>query len=156
MSAAPVVSAAQSGESPVRHALRRLSVYLRRNALYYSIWTLLTLAYVGSFIAVPILVGWAIAGGFDPDVSREAFLGRCGVLLAVALVRSVLRYASRLMVFNAAREVEYEMRNDLFAHLQRLPQSFYLAWRTAFRHGIALALWRLGADRARIARWTGR
>ncbi|MEZ4291700.1 MAG: ABC transporter transmembrane domain-containing protein [Myxococcota bacterium] len=34
------------------------------------------------------------------------------------------------MVFDAAREVEYEIRNDLFAHLQRQPQSFYFRWRT--------------------------
>jgi ATP-binding cassette subfamily B protein len=130
MSAAPILSAAQTGDSPVRHALRRLSVYLRRNALYYSVWAVLTLGYVAAFIAFPILVGWAIAGGLDPAVSREAFAWRCGVLFAVAVVRSMLRFASRILVFNAAREVEYEMRNDLFAHLQRLPQSFYFDWRT--------------------------
>lgn len=130
MSAAPVVSAAVTGDSPVRHALRRLSVYLRRNALYYSVWALLTLGYVASFIAFPILLGWAIAGGLDPAVGREEFAWRCGALLGVAIVRSGLRFASRLLVFNAAREVEYEMRNDLFAHLQRLPQSFYFDWRT--------------------------
>ena len=33
-------------------------------------------------------------------------------------------------VFDAAREVEYEIRNDLFSHLQRQPQSFYFHWRT--------------------------
>ena len=114
----------------VRHALRRLSVYLRRNALYYGVWTLLTLGYVASFIAFPILLGWAIAGGLDPAVGRGEFAWRCGALLGVAIVRSALRFASRLLVFNAAREVEYEMRNDLFAHLQRLPQSFYFDWRT--------------------------
>jgi len=130
MSAAPVISAAVTGDSPVRHALRRLSVYLRRNALYYGVWTLLTLGYVASFIAFPILLGWAIAGGLDPAVGRGEFAWRCGALLGVAIVRSALRFASRLLVFNAAREVEYEMRNDLFAHLQRLPQSFYFDWRT--------------------------
>lgn len=130
MSAAPILSAAQTGDSAVRHALRRLSVYLRRNAVYYSVWAVLTLAYVASFIAFPILVGWAIQGGLDEGASSPVFLWRCGALFGVALVRSVLRYASRLLVFNAAREVEYEMRNDLFAHLQRLPQSFYFDWRT--------------------------
>ena len=59
MSAAPVTSAAEMGESPVRHALRRLSVYLRRNGVYYTGWTILTLFYVAAFVAVPILVGWA-------------------------------------------------------------------------------------------------
>ena len=130
MSADRILSAEETGDSPVRHALRRLSVYLRRNAVFYTVWSALTLAYVAAFIALPILVGWAISGGLDPDVTRREFLGRCGLLFAVAIVRAGLRFASRLLVFNAAREIEYEMRNDLFAHLQRLPQSFYFDWRT--------------------------
>jgi hypothetical protein len=44
MSVAPVLSAAQTGDSAVRHALRRLSLYLRRNSRYYVIWAALTLA----------------------------------------------------------------------------------------------------------------
>ncbi len=49
---------------------------------------------------------------------------------AATLVRGALRYVSRTQLFNLAREIEYEMRNDLFAHLQRLPQSFFQRWRT--------------------------
>ena len=130
MSAAPVISAAQSGETPVRHALRRLSVYLRRNLFYYGFWTLITLAYVAAFVAFPMMVGWSIAGALDPEVPRSETQMRFLALLGVAVARGALRFFSRLLVFTAAREVEYEMRNDLFAHLQRLPQSFYFDWRT--------------------------
>jgi ATP-binding cassette subfamily B protein len=42
----------------------------------------------------------------------------------------VLRFFTRQLVFDAAREVEYEIRNDLFDHLQHMPQSFYHGWRT--------------------------
>src|SRR5262249_45657231 len=55
---------------------------------------------------------------------------RCAWLAAVVAVRAALRFVSRTQIFNAAREVEYEIRNDLFAHLQRLPQSFFFRWRT--------------------------
>jgi ATP-binding cassette subfamily B protein len=41
-----------------------------------------------------------------------------------------VRYFSRTLVFNAAREIEYELRNDIFTHLVSLPQSFYFRWRT--------------------------
>lgn len=118
-----------AGDSPVRHALRRLWGYIRHNALYYVLCTLLTLAYAATFVGVPILVGWAITGAVE-GASRDEIGFRCGALLAVALGGSVLRYFSRTLIFNAAREVEYEMRNDLFAHLQRLPQSFYGRWHT--------------------------
>jgi ATP-binding cassette subfamily B multidrug efflux pump len=125
--AAPVTRI--EGESPVRHALRLLWVYIRRNAWYYVLCTVLTLAYSGTFVAVPLLLGSAISGAME-GVARDEVLRRCGFLLLVALAGAVLRYFSRTLVFNAAREVEYEMRNDLFAHLQRLPQSFYFRWHT--------------------------
>ena len=130
MSAAPVLSAEETGDSPVRHALRRLSVYLRRNLVYYSFWALLTLGYVAAFVAFPMMVGWSIEGAMDPDLPPEALQTRFIALLGVAVARGGLRFFSRLLVFTAAREVEYEMRNDLFAHLQSLPQSFYFDWRT--------------------------
>jgi len=130
MSEAAAIPRFEVGQSPVRHALRRLWVYLRRNGSYYAWWTLLVLAYVAGFVWVPILVGWAIEAAVDPEIPAAELHMRCGVLLAVAIGRSVLRYFSRALVFNAAREVEYEIRNDLFAHLQRLPQSFYFDWRT--------------------------
>ncbi len=117
------------GDSPVRHALRRLWSYIRKNAGYYVLCTVLTLAYAGTFVAVPLIVGWAVSGAVE-GLPREEILWRCGVLLASALGGSVLRYYSRTLIFNAAREIEYEMRNDLFAHLQRLPQSFYFRWHT--------------------------
>jgi ATP-binding cassette subfamily B protein len=66
----------------------------------------------------------------DPDLPPEALQTRFIALLGVAVARGGLRFFSRLLVFTAAREVEYEMRNDLFAHLQSLPQSFYFDWRT--------------------------
>lgn len=118
-----------SGDTPVRHALRRLWGYIRANGWYYAGCTAVTLAYSGTFVAVPKLLGWAVTGAVE-GVPRNDILQRCGALLAVALGGAVLRYFSRTLIFNAAREVEYEMRNDLFAHLQRLPQSFYFHWHT--------------------------
>ncbi|MEE2673686.1 MAG: ABC transporter ATP-binding protein [Myxococcota bacterium] len=125
--AAPVTIASE--DTPVRHALRRLWGYIRANGWYYIGCTVITLAYSVTFVAVPRLLGWAVTGAVE-GASRDDILERCGVLLGVSLGGAVLRYFSRTLIFNAAREVEYEMRNDLFAHLQRLPQSFYFRWHT--------------------------
>jgi ATP-binding cassette subfamily B protein len=127
---APVLSGAETGDSPVRHALRRLSVYLRRNSRYYVLWYLVILFYSAALNTLPLAVGWAIGGLIDGAVSQSEVIERTWVILGLALVGGSLRYFSRLLVFNAAREVEYEIRNDLFEHLQRLPQSFYFRWRT--------------------------
>jgi len=127
---APILDRAETGDSPVRHALRRLSVYLRRNARYYILWYGVILLYSAALNTLPLAVGWAISGLIDDAVSHAEVIERTWIILGLALVGGALRYFSRLLVFNAAREVEYEIRNDLFEHLQRLPQSFYFRWRT--------------------------
>ncbi len=126
MSAAGATPAASGG---ARAGLRRLWPYLAHNRRRYTAWSVVTLGYVALVVSVPLLVGWAFAAleqGLGPaEVAR-----RCSILIGVTLARGALRYWTRTIVFNAAREVEYELRNDLFAHLQRLPQSFYFRWRT--------------------------
>ena len=69
--AAPVILT--SGDSPVRHALRRLWGYIRANGWYYVGCTVLTLAYAGTFVAVPRLLGWAVTGAFE-GLSRDQIL----------------------------------------------------------------------------------
>ncbi|HXF50355.1 MAG TPA: ABC transporter transmembrane domain-containing protein, partial [Dehalococcoidia bacterium] len=48
------------------------------------------------------------------------------LILALALVESVLRFAARHLVSGTSRRVEYELRNDLAAKLMELDQSFYV------------------------------
>ena len=115
--------------SPVRIALRRLGIYIGRNRAYYALWLVLTFGYVACFVSVPVLVGRCLkaaeAFGSGPELNGELWR-----LAAVTLSVAVLRFFTRTMIFNAAREIEYEIRNDIFAQLQRLPQSFYSSWRT--------------------------
>jgi ATP-binding cassette subfamily B protein len=48
-----------------------------------------------------------------------------GLLVTIACVQAVMRTFSRFVIFNVGRDIEYDLRNDLFAHLERLPLSFY-------------------------------
>jgi ATP-binding cassette subfamily B protein len=106
-----------------------LFVYIRRHPVYYLVWLALTLGYSAGFLGIPILVGRVITA-IASDMGVAEVQQRCLWLFGAGAGTAALRYFSRVLVFNAAREVEYEMRNDLFAHLQRLPQSFYFRWRT--------------------------
>ncbi len=108
---------------------RRLAGYLSRHRRLYALGVATTLGYTAAFVAVPILVGWTVQAVSDGLGSVEV-ARRSGWLAAATLVRAGLRFVSRTEIFNAARAIEYEMRNDLFAHLQRLPQSFFFRWRT--------------------------
>lgn len=128
--ASQTFEASEIEETPVRHALGRLAVYLRRNWRYYLIWFVAVFFYAGIFNAIPLTVGWAIDGLIDVDVSADSVIERCWLLFGLAVVGGALRFFTRQLVFDAAREVEYEIRNDLFNHLQKQPQSFYFKWRT--------------------------
>jgi ATP-binding cassette subfamily B multidrug efflux pump len=64
-------------------------------------------------------------GGTMRDVTFYALL-----IIAAALLQGVVRTYSRALIFNAGRNVEYDLRNDLFAHLEKLPLAFYQSHRT--------------------------
>ncbi len=129
MSAAAAPVEIRESDGSVRHALRRLSVYILRNRRFYAIWAVTTLGYVVTFVAVPVIVGRVVQAAID-GIALNELSRQCVLLFGVVLARMFFRYYSRTMVFDAAREVEYELRNDLFAHFQRLPQSFFFRWRT--------------------------
>jgi len=114
---------------PAHSARRRLATYVWHNRGRYALWTVVTLLYVAGWVAVPILVGWAVAAIDQGRPVAEVGM-RVSWLAGIALATAVVRFFTRTLVFNAARDVEYELRNDIFAHLLRLPQSFYSRWRT--------------------------
>src|SRR5438552_9125399 len=48
-----------------------------------------------------------------------------GLILLLAGLQGIGEFFSRYLVNEVSRMVEYELRNDLFAHLQRMQQSFF-------------------------------
>ena len=51
-------------------------------------------------------------------------------LLLVAALSAVFLYITRQVIIGASREIEYDLRNDLFANLERQAMSFYHTHRT--------------------------
>ncbi|HWP24608.1 MAG TPA: ABC transporter ATP-binding protein [Candidatus Binatia bacterium] len=64
-------------------------------------------------------------GGSMSEVAYFAVL-----IIVAAVIQGVVRTYSRALIFNAGRNVEYDLRNDIFAHLEKLPLSFYQSRRT--------------------------
>jgi ATP-binding cassette subfamily B protein len=124
--AAPLALGSASG---VGSALRRLGSYIARHPVYYGVWLVSTLLYVAGFVAVPRLAAFALDGVIG-SVAESELLRRVGLLVGVTAGAALVRFYSRTLVFDAAREIEYELRNDIYGHLQRLPQSFFFGWRT--------------------------
>ncbi|HYK64361.1 MAG TPA: ABC transporter ATP-binding protein, partial [Patescibacteria group bacterium] len=47
------------------------------------------------------------------------------MMIAAALVGGFARWLSRFTIFNTGRDIEYDLRNDLFVHLTHLGSEFY-------------------------------
>lgn len=133
MSAAAEIARVREGRGSVRAAIARLWGYVARNRGYYTVWALLTLGYSAAFLGAPILSGRTVDAAeawYRGEVPLDRVTILAVVLAGVGIVGGVLRYFTRVLVFNAAREIEYELRNDLYAHLQRLPASYFFGQRT--------------------------
>ena len=58
-------------------------------------------------------------------VSNEKLLLFAGLTIGIQAVDSGLRYITRILVSGSSRKMEYDLRNDVYAHLQRLDQKFF-------------------------------
>ena len=80
-------------------------------------------------LAQPQVLRYAIDDLYRGVTSEK--LGRYAILLfAIAVVAGVFRYLMRQSVIGISRHLEFDLRNDLFAHLQRLPAEWFQATRT--------------------------
>ncbi|HXF81974.1 MAG TPA: ABC transporter ATP-binding protein [bacterium] len=107
----------------------RLRAYLWRHRRAYATGFALSIAAALLVMVSPILVRLAVDGiARGMPVAR---LGRYALgLAAVHAAVVVLRYFWRMSIFGASRRIEYEMRNDYFAHLQGLHLGFFHHTRT--------------------------
>jgi ATP-binding cassette subfamily B protein len=63
-------------------------------------------------------------------VTREKLRVYAAAVVAIALASGAARFAMRRIVIGASRQIEYDIRNAFFAHLQRLPLAYFHANRT--------------------------
>jgi ATP-binding cassette subfamily B protein len=114
----------RAGKAGALPQLRGLLPYLRRHrrALQRGLVFLLATT------ALSVLSPWVLRHAIDDltlRVTREKLLLYAGVIVGVVLVEGVFRYYMRMVLIGLSREIEYELRNDLFAHLTRLPARYY-------------------------------
>src|SRR5579871_284770 len=103
--------------------MKRLLGYVRPYWHRYALATLCTLATVTLGMLLPYLTGHAVDAIAASDSHRLTVLA--AEIVCAALTMGLVRWCSRFMFFNCGRDIEYNLRNDLFAHLTRLDRSFY-------------------------------
>src|SRR5258708_3512976 len=53
------------------------------------------------------------------------FFRYAGLLVGLALVKGIFQYWMRVILIGVSRDTEFDLRNDLYAHLIRLSPDYY-------------------------------
>jgi len=83
----------------------------------------------GIALAAPKILQFAV-DDLTRGVTRAKLLEYGSLLLAIGLVGGVFRFIMRRLLTGASRHIEYDMRNDFFAHLEKLPLAYFQSHRT--------------------------
>src|SRR5258708_6305689 len=75
-------------------------------------------------MSIPLLLKWTIEAIQHHQPFRDVVFYALAII-GIACLQGVMRSFSRFMIFNIGRDIEYQLRNDLFAHLQKLSLGYY-------------------------------
>src|SRR5271169_3366048 len=113
----------------VPKSLRPLLPYLKRYRWGFVIGTLCVLLTNGIWILFPQVIGDA-TDDLSQGVTRHKLLIYAGLLLAIAVSKGIFQFLTRWIVIGISRDIEFDLRNDLFARLEGLSYSYYQRTRT--------------------------
>ena len=68
----------------------------------------------------------SLTAGFSLRIVFEM----AAILVGLSLLKGVFQYWMRVIIIGISRDIEYDLRNDLFSHLVTLSQDFYARYRT--------------------------
>src|SRR5579875_1323482 len=103
--------------------MKRLFGYIRRYWMRYAFGSACTVATAILLTFIPRLSGQAVNAITRGD--HSALVRLTVAMIAAALLMGVARWFARFVIFNCGRDIEYNLRNDLFSHLCRLDSGFY-------------------------------
>src|SRR5437867_320436 len=109
--------------------IRRLLTYFARHKASLITGGLCVLGSAIFSLLKPMIIGNAV-NELAKAVTRSAMIRYGLLLVGAAAIEVVFLYLQRWIVIGASRRIEYEMRNDFFRHLERLPVRYYHGQRT--------------------------
>jgi ATP-binding cassette subfamily B multidrug efflux pump len=110
--------------------LRPLFVYMRRYRWGYLWGTLSCIATNAASVQFPRVLGWAVDKLQKHLADHKMILGFAGLLVGISVVKGIFLYAQRWILIGISREIEFDVRNDLFRHLEKQDSGFYQRYRT--------------------------
>jgi ATP-binding cassette subfamily B protein len=111
-------------------SLGPLLPYLKRYRRSYIWGGICVLFMNAAWVLVPPIVGRAIDDMGSAGISLQKIGNLALLLLSVSATKAIFQFLIRWVLIGVSREIEFDLRNDLFRHLERLSHSFYQRTRT--------------------------
>src|SRR6202050_3190879 len=113
----------------IPQSMRPLLPYLKRYRWGFVVGALCILLSNGAQAGLPRVIGNA-AQSLESGVTRHKLWIFTLQVLGLAAVRGIFLFLKRWVVIGISRDIEFDLRNDLFAHLETLSYSYYQRTRT--------------------------
>jgi ATP-binding cassette subfamily B multidrug efflux pump len=110
-------------------SLRPLLPYVKRYRWGYIAGAACIVLTNGILVLLPKVLGLA-TDALRQGVTRHKLLLYAGLLLAIAVGKGIFQFLTRWIVIGISRDIEFDLRNDLFERLEGLSYSYYQRNRT--------------------------
>jgi ATP-binding cassette, subfamily B, multidrug efflux pump len=110
-------------------SLRPLLPYVKRYRWGYVAGAVCILLTNGILVLMPKVLGMA-ADALHQGVTRHKLFLFAGLLIAIAIGKGIFQFLTRWIVIGVSRDIEFDLRNDLFERLESLSYSYYQRNRT--------------------------
>ena len=109
--------------------LRPLFPYLRRYSRDFVWGGLAVVVSNAIWILFPQVIRIAI-DDLNHGVTRQKIFYYAGLLVLISASKGVFLFLTRWIIIGISREIEFDLRNDLFRHLERQPAAYFQQHRT--------------------------
>jgi ATP-binding cassette subfamily B multidrug efflux pump len=109
--------------------LKPLVPYLRRYWKHLAWGGVAVILYNVIKVLIPVVIGHAI-DDMQHGITEAKILNHALRLLLIAALSAIFLYICRQVIIGASREIEFDLRNDIFANLERQSPSYYHTHRT--------------------------
>jgi len=107
-----------------------LIFYFRKYRRRLILGSFFVLASVTFGVFIPRFVGETIDDLVNVGVTYAKLLRAVSLIIGTAILSGIFLYFQRRTLINMSRYIEYDLRQDFYAHLQKLPLEFFQNYRT--------------------------
>ena len=109
--------------------LRPLFPYMRRYWRGYLWGGVSVILSNGIWVLFPQVIRMA-SDDLNRGVTKHKILFFAALLIGIAILKGIFLFLTRWIIIGVSREIEYDLRNDLFRHLEKQSAAYYQEHRT--------------------------